>query len=334
MNYLFAFRRYRLAFRNPVRTAHGVWAERDGIYVRLTDEDGTARLGEASVIPWFGTETVDAAEDLGRALGETVNDEQLDAISSDFPCMKSAFRAARDATPRPAARSHLGVAALLPAGRGALRLAAEHAEVGFRSFKWKVGVADVADELSLLDDLCAALPEGAKLRLDANGAWDRRRAERWLERCAERPVEFVEQPIAADAAGAKDLLLGLSEDYPTPIALDESVQSEGDVERWLGEGWRGVFIIKPSLLGNVIAVCEALEAAQASVVFSSALETAIGARAALRVAFAFRGAPRALGFGVWPLFVDARADGPRLAPFLRAEDVEGIDVNDIWNATN
>src|SRR5439155_4576617 len=124
-------------------------------------------------------------------------------------------------------RTYLPVAALVPAGRAALAEIATKAEAGFRVFKWKVGVGDAADELSLLDDICAALPGGAKLRLDANGAWDRRKAERWLERCAERPVEFLEQPVAADAKGATDLLLGLASDFPTPLALDESVASDG-----------------------------------------------------------------------------------------------------------
>ena len=101
--------------------------------------------------------------------------------------------------------------------------------MGFRIFKWKVGVGDVAEELPLLDEVCAVLPSGAKLRLDANGAWDRRKAERWLERCADRPVEFVEQPVATDARGADDLLRGLAEDFPTPIALDESIAGEGDI---------------------------------------------------------------------------------------------------------
>jgi len=70
------------------------------------------------------------------------------------------------------------------------------------------------------------------------------------------------------------------------------------------------------------------------VVFSSALETAVGARAALRLAFQWPGEARALGFGVWPLFADARFDGPALAPFLRVEDVERINVEATWNALN
>ena len=272
------------------------------------------------------------------------------------------------------------VAALLPAGKAALPRLGPLGDAGFRTFKWKVGVAAAEEELPLLDDLCAELPKGARVRLDANGAWDRRTAERWLQRCAERPVEYVEQPCAdgawAGASGrarAEDLLRGLAEDFPTPIALDESLVGGGDVDRWLAAEWRGVWVIKPGLLAHTETVLTRLARARADVVFSSALETAVGARAALRLAFAWAATqpgaqrstsniqpstskgqaagetsaeakpktqnaqpetlvPRALGFGVWPLFQEARFDGPYLTPFLRAEDVERIDLEAVWNA--
>ncbi len=348
MNYRFQFRRYRLPFRAAVRTAHGVWAEREGVIVRLEPHDSKgAGFGEAAVIPWFGTETVDEVEAACRELGEKVDDARLDAVPARLCCLRNALASARAEIEGRAAiplaavdrerrvkdnAPYLPVAALLPAGRAVLAAIPPKAEMGFRVFKWKVGVGDVADELALLDDVCAALPEGAKLRLDANGAWDRRKAERWLERCAERPVEFVEQPVAADAKGAEDLLLGLAGDFPVPLALDESVASDADIERWLGAGWRGVFVVKPSLLGDVANAVTRLEKAKASVVFSSALETAVGAKAALRVAFAWRGEPRALGFGVWPLFADGRFDGPVAVPFIRAEDVERLNPEAVWNA--
>ena len=346
MRYQFQFRRYRLPLRVAVRTAHGVWTEREGVIIRLENEAGIAGLGEAAVIPWFGTETADEAEEVCRELGGRVDEARLDGVPARLRCLRNAIASARlevgrDFSPasvakiekgRAEAPPYLPVAALLPAGRASLAAIPSRAESGFRVFKWKVGVGDSADELALLDDVCAVLPNGAKLRLDANGAWDRRKAERWLERCADRPVEFLEQPIAADARGADDLLLGLAHDFPTLIALDESVASDGDVERWLGAGWPGVFVVKPSLLGDAAGTLENLGRANASVVFSSALETAVGARAALRMAFTWPGELRALGFGVWPLFADARFDGPAAAPFVRWEDVERINPEVIWNA--
>jgi o-succinylbenzoate synthase len=334
-----AYRLYTQVFRTPVRTAHGVWAEREGVIVRITDETGASSYGEAAPIPWFGTETRDEIEAALASLGEWVTQEQLAAVPERLGCLRFALATAR----RPesgALADYLPVAALLPAGRAALAAIAPKVELGFRTFKWKVGVGDLADELALLDDVIATLPGGAKLRLDANGAWDARQATRWLERAAERPIEFIEQPCFAGAReGAstvrktEDVLRGLAEDYPTAIALDESLVGANDVERWIADGWRGVFVLKPALLGDPAPVLARLSAAKADVVFSSSLETAVGAHAALQVAFAWKAdKPRALGFGVWPLFNDERFNGPFAAPFFRREDVQRLNPEAVWNA--
>jgi len=330
MDFRFVYRRYARPFRHPVRTAHGEWTMREGIYIRLERPDGSFGYGEAAPVPGFGTETVEGVEAECQRLGERVSADQLAALPRNLGALRSAVAAAR-APAAPMGERSLGVAALLPAGRAALGDAPAKAEAGFRVFKWKVGVGAADDEMGMLDDLLGVLPAGSKLRLDANGAWNRRVAERWLDRAVDRPIEYVEQPVAPTD---RDLLHGLAGDYPVPIALDESVLDEGDVGRWLDEGWTGFFIIKPSLLGDSAAILARLGAADARVVFSSALETGLGARAALGAAFAWRGRPAALGFGVWPLFNDARFDGPAALPFLRAADVERIDAQSLWNALN
>jgi len=338
-----AYRRYSQPFRTPVRTAHGVWAEREGVIVRLVNDEGRVGFGEAAPIPWFGTESIDEIEAQLGALGEWVRTEQLAVVPERLGCLRFALAGALEGVFAHRVDDHvpyLSVAALLPAGRAVLAAITAKAELGFRTFKWKVGAGDLADELALLDDVIAALPSGSRLRLDANGAWDARQAGRWLERAAERPIEFIEQPCFAEASqGAsqvrrtEDVLRGLAEDYPTPLALDESLAGANDIERWLATGWRGVFIVKPALLGDPTPVMARLAVAKADVVFSSALETAVGARAALRVAFSWRvEKPRALGFGVWPLFKDERLDGPFIAPFFRAEDVARLNPEAVWTA--
>ena len=343
------FRRYRLPLRGPVRTAHGLWSVRQGIVVRLEDEAGSVGFGEAAPIPEFGMETVDEVESAVRELGEWIEAAALPPLGQDgmsragWPAsLVNAFAAARApliGEPEIRTEKVVGVAALVPAGRSALAAITEMGRTGFRIFKWKVGVAAAGEELALLEDALAALPPGGRLRLDANGAWNRRTAERWLERCADAPVEFVEQPAFARAAEgsaqrkqADDLVRGLAEDYPTPIALDESLVGDGDIERWLGAGWPGIYVVKPALLANPLRAVGRLARAGADVVFSSALETAVGARAALRVALGWEGKSRALGFGVWPLFADGRFDGPRAAPFLRESDIDCLNAEDVWNA--
>jgi O-succinylbenzoate synthase len=109
-------------------------------------------------------------------------------------------------------------------------------------------------------------------------------------------VEYIEQPCYAEAsqglAGRSkvdDILLGLAGDFPTPLALDESLVNDGDIERWIGVGWSGVYIVKPLLLGDIAGMLARLASAKAKVVFSSALETGVGAKHALRAAFAWAG---------------------------------------------
>ncbi|MBI5692413.1 MAG: o-succinylbenzoate synthase [Verrucomicrobia bacterium] len=339
MEVRFEFRRYRAPFRVPVRTAHGWWPAREGVIVRLEQASGVIGWGEAAPIPWFGTESVDEVVQACAALGATTSTDLLARLPTRLGCLRAAVASAL-ATPPVPRHPHLAVAALLPAGRGALEVLPTRAELGFRTFKWKVGVGPVADELALLDDVCAALPAGARLRLDANGAWDGRQAQRWLERCAERPVEFVEQPClapptatATERSRIDDLLLGLAADFPTPLALDESVVGDQDVVRWLGAGWPGWFVVKPALVADLTGTLAALSLARARVVFSSALETAIGARAALRAAFAWEGTAAALGFGVFPLFENPSFDAvPAPVPFLRVEDVVAGNEEALWNA--
>ncbi len=353
--------------------------------VRLVDEHGAAGFGEAAPIPWFGTETADEVAAACARLGTQVGPGQIEAIPERLGCLRFALTSALSECRAKGQKDevkeepggHAAIAALLPAGREAPGLAARKAEAGFRTFKWKVGAGDALDELALLDDLLAALPPGARLRLDANGAWDRRTAERWLGRCADLPmVEFVEQPVAAaipdretDARArmkTTDLLLGLAGDFPVPLALDESAANAHDVNFWLEAEWPGLFVLKPALLGDVAGVLARLQAAgcdaqSGRVVFSSALETAVGARAALGWALRWEEeipsersekpdnsksqiskdgvvdggkklAKRAAGFGVWPLFEDARFDGPAAAPFVRAKDIRIPDEEAAWNA--
>jgi o-succinylbenzoate synthase len=333
MDFRFAYRRYNLSFRSQVRTAHGIWLAREGLYVQLVGPDGIARFGEASPIPTHGSESVDKDEGFCRSLGDRIDETTLERIPEDLFCLRNAMRGAIG-SPRSPIHQSLGVAALLPAGKAALDIAPAKAEMGFRVFKWKVGVAAADDEMAMFDDLIAAVPSGSRFRLDANGSWNARTAMRWLDRCVDRPVEFLEQPVSPESKGAADQLMGLSADYPIPLALDESIGNDREVVRWMDAGWPGYFVIKPALLGDAAAILGRLAASKAKVVFSSSLETAIGARAALAEAFAFPGETPALGFGVWPLFAEPAFDGPFAVPFLRVEDIERVDPLTLWNAAN
>jgi len=46
---------------------------------------------------------------------------------------------------------------------------ADTVAAGYHTFKWKIGVAAIQDELKIFHKLLQALPMLAQLRLDANG---------------------------------------------------------------------------------------------------------------------------------------------------------------------
>jgi O-succinylbenzoate synthase len=347
MAYLLEFKPYRLPLRVPLRTAHGVWEEREGIIVRLEDEAGRVGCGEIAPLSWFGSETMAEALEICGKFGATVADEVMDAVPARFGCVRFALACARSeivgrdhrippGSPRkagygdPALQSNrLPIAALLPAGREALAALPAKLEAGYLAFKWKVAVEALDDELGIFDDLLAVLPSYATLRLDANGGWDRRQAAKWLERCADRPVEFVEQPVQP---GDEAALLGLAADYPVTLALDESITGLASAQRWQGLGWPGVFVIKPALTGPLDELSAWITTTQADVVLSSAIETALGRAAILRTALTRPLTKRALGFGVGEIFGDRRWDGPVIGPVLDGSWVNGVNAEEIWSS--
>ncbi len=348
MLYRFSSKTYRLPLRTPLRTANGAWSEREGLLVRLEDEAGRAGFGEIAPVRWFGTETLTEVEEACRGLEGKVSGDALDAVPEKLGCVRFGLGCARDEVGRldlkaPAdvrtqdsalgsTRStnvRLPVATLLTAGRAALKELPSRLEAGFLAFKWKVGVEPLEDELGVLDDLLGAMPAYAKLRLDANGAWDRRTAAKWLERCAERPVEFVEQPVPP---AEEDSLLGLAKDFPVTLALDESVVRLAEARRWQGLGWPGVFVIKPALCGPLVEIATWARETKADVVLSSAIETAVGRAAILPWAVNSGVTKRALGFGVGEVWADGRWSGPMLGALADAGWARGVNPEELWTA--
>ena len=329
MVYRFSHKTYRRPLPKPLRTAHGWWAEREGLIIRLEDEQGRVGFGEVAPIPWFGTETMAAAEETCRKFGDSVDAGLLDAVPESQGCVRFALAQARGGREAPAVSLRLPVAALLPAGREALGVLREKLAGGFQAFKWKVGVGPVDDELGQLDDLLAGLPPHATLRLDANGGWTPREAGRWLARCADRPVEFVEQPVAP---AEQDVLLGLAGDYPVKLALDESVASLAAARHWQGLGWSGVFVMKPALTGPLAELAGWICGTKADVVFSSAIETALGRSAILEAVLGQSLTKRALGFGTAGIFGDRLWDGPFIGPVADASCIGPKPGEALWNA--
>ncbi|MEH1925934.1 o-succinylbenzoate synthase [Nostoc sp.] len=336
MRYQFKFRPYQRRFLRSLTTNHGKWDIREGIILRLTDESGKVGWGEIAPISWFGSETLEQALDFCRQLPAEITDEIIFSISDKLPACQFGFESAQEwgetrliasvleseffsmhNAPCPMPNTSLTEAAptatlstsaqsfsaLLPAGEVALNQWKTLWEQGYRTFKWKIGVYAIADELEIFESLIHTLPASTKLRLDANGGLSYEEANLWLWTCdnlkenGEIPleIEFIEQPLPVEQF---QQMLELSMSYKTAIALDESVATLGQLAACHQQGWRGIFVIKPGIVGSPSRLRKFCHQHQIDTVFSSVFETAIARQAALQLAAELSKNNRAIGFGI------------------------------------
>ena len=159
---------------------------------------------------------------------------------------------------------------LLPAGAAVLPALEEALASNAQTLKWKVAAGDDARERQLLEVVLERLPEGARLRLDANGGWDRATAAAWAERLAGEPrLEWLEQPLAPDDLEGLEALADR-----LPVALDESLWRHP----WLRQRWSGWQVRRPALEGDPRPLLAALAAGRAGWMVSTAFETGVGRR--------------------------------------------------------
>jgi O-succinylbenzoate synthase len=307
-NYQFEFRPYRRPFKRVLSTSHGNWDVREGIILRLCDETGRVGWGEIAPISWFGSETLEQALDFCQQLPREITTETIFSIPGELPACQFGFESAGEWGEGEMGRggdsshskiqnvkSKIPCSCLLPAGKAALQSWQTPWNQGSRTFKWKIGVASIEEELKLFNQLIQALPQTAQLRLDANGGLTPQEAKQWLRVSDDVGiVEFLEQPLPPQQF---DQLLEMSTQYSTPIALDESVATLDQLEECYQRGWRGIFVIKAAIAGSPKRLRQFCQQHDIDAVFSSVFESAIARQSALQLAAELSNPNRAIGFG-------------------------------------
>ncbi len=217
---------------------------------------------------------------------------------------------------------------LLPA-EGALAAAEELAAAGVRRFKLKVGGADFAAELEILDALRRRLGPAGLLRLDANRLLAGAERESRLAALARCEPELLEEPGGP--------LAGLAASYP--LALDESLGDpavRAALPSLLRQGGFRVLVLKPMALGGFAACLELARIAAAAgcaTLASHLFDGPVGLAAAAHLAFASPGRvlpcglARHPGLGIWNELMPAGDSPP---DFVGGQEIAPPQVPGLW----
>ncbi|NET11318.1 MAG: o-succinylbenzoate synthase [Symploca sp. SIO2B6] len=355
---------YSRPFKVPLHTHHGQWTERTGIILKLSDPDGRVGFGEIAPIPWFGSETLEDAIALCQSRCSTstptafsLHYDDILTIPNTYPACQFGFESALEslsfhAFPHsplthnspthdspihdsPTRYSPIHFCHLLPTGQAALHAWQIPWNQGYRTFKWKIGVAPLAQELDGFTQLIQDLPPTASIRLDANGGLSWEEANQWLQLCdrlsptstdsqlnSQHPnvppptIECLEQPLPPSQLTK---LLVLSQNYCTPIALDESVATFEQLQFCYTQGWRGLFVVKAAIAGSPSRLRQFCQQYNVDMIWSSVLETAIARQFVLhRLVPSVSPSPRPLGFGVDQWF--------------KPSPLDAVDPAQLWDA--
>jgi len=318
---------YALPFREPYVTAAGRLDRREIALLRLRDETGLVGLGEAVPLSLRGgatlAEVVEELEQLGER--ESLDEATVAALSPPARCAaltalldlrgrRAAAGGGESSEPAPAVRCNATLVAGEPAAVAAE--AERWAADGFSTFKLKLGADGDIGQVRAVRE---AVGPGARIRIDANAAWDLETAKRTLAELEPHRIELAEQPVVGIDESAE-----LAGSTPIPLAADESVASRADAERAAAAGAFAMTGVKLSKVGGpeaAIAIAEVLPA-----YVTSALDGPVGIAAAAQVAATLgeirhgRDAPLAQGLATQRLFaatiasVECELDGDLLQP--------------------
>ncbi len=297
MHYQLNFEVYRRPFRIPLKTHHGLWSMREGIIVSLTDESGKITHGEIAPLPWFGTETLEAAIAFCDGFSGKISVAEIKQIPKHLPACQFGFETATwsiDSEVSPTLLPPEKQCQLLTRKSDFKSQIENLTKAGFLSFKSKIAVNNFADEIEACEQILDTLPSDGKLRLDANSGLSFELAKQWCEWGDRQPqLEFIEQPLPPENF---EQLLWLQQNFQTTLALDESVTNLDNLVSCYEKGWRGVFVIKAAIAGFPSRLKELCNTLDLDVVFSTVFETEVGRSALLHLASEIQH-ERALGLG-------------------------------------
>ncbi|WP_414451582.1 muconate cycloisomerase family protein [Burkholderia sp. 22PA0099] len=275
------------------------------VIVRVRDADGAVGLGEASVIPHYGAETVEAIKAvidgylapavlgadpanfalLHKKMDGSVKDNHYAKAAVEMACVDLAARrlgVASSALFGGSVRDALPVLLVLGNGEEHSDIALAEEKLEQRQHKLflvKVGKGELRKDVERACAIKHALGDRARVHVDANQCWDESAATWAIERLEDAGIAVVEQPLPRSNV---DGMRRLCERFTIPIMADEPIETVENALDFARRNAADAFSIKVTKHGGIAPtrkVINIAEAAGISLFGGTMLESGIGTAA-------------------------------------------------------
>lgn len=312
--------------------SRGTISQREGVLIRAEAPDGKTAFSEAVILPYFGTETLEQSVKYVKGLNSQFNQQTIQSIPDEMFATRFALESAKwllaSEVTDGISQNKLAVSYLLrPEKNAAVADLLSAQKNGYSTFKCKIGLHPFLEEKKLVQLLLSHLSIGSSLRLDANGGLNFKTAQEWLKLAEHSAIEFIEQPLEPTQ---RDELMKLTEVSSTRIALDETVATSNELIELSELGWKGIFVVKPSRLGNLEKFLNWRSQSPREIVYSSALETSVGTELGLKLASLDLNNSRAIGYGVGQWFIEDSLYIHPESPTLKAGLITNTQLQQIF----
>ncbi len=237
----------RLLLMRPLMLKGQRITHRECLLLRLRDDHGNTAWGEVSPLPGFSTEHIsDVTEQIHSVrrflMQRETLPEQLEKLDGGFDILfhgmtlapsvrfgietailqllasqrRMPFRKLLSTEPR----DTVAVNGLLSGTETEIMDKTQHLlAAGYRTFKLKVGQRPLPEDVTIIRWLRETVGTKGAIRLDANRNWDMRQAIEFADAIRDVHISYIEEPVR----NYLEILQLLNNDYPLPLALDESL---------------------------------------------------------------------------------------------------------------
>jgi L-alanine-DL-glutamate epimerase-like enolase superfamily enzyme len=175
----------------------------------------------------------------------------------------------------------LGIAAPEKMAEEAVRML----ENGYRSFKLKVGT-DISRDVERIQAVCSRIGGNAAIRVDVNQGWQNSSAAlAAMEQLKECPIDWIEQPVAADDI---DGMAEIKSKSSIPLMIDEGLKGMREMREVIQKRAADKVNIKLMKCGGIypaVKLAHQAELAGMECQVGSMVESSIGSAAGFHVAF-------------------------------------------------